>query len=106
MVKFWQILLFQGTLESVGNRSSSGNQLISSTTDSLPSCRISYDQDPSEMAVRLASRVLSLEPTSCPRAVPVSLWPSEPTTPISQTGEICYGGSSVALFCVPLCHGE
>lgn len=77
------------------------NNINTKFIEQLPKSKMSFDQEPSEVAIRLASRLLRTNPSKCRRALSVSLWHSEPSTP-SHSGEQSFAGFNVALFCVPV----
>ncbi len=64
----------------------------------LPRCRMSFDQEPSEVALGYLRRLARPSHIRCRRAVRVALWQSEPSTPSHSV----VGRCSSALFCIPL----
>lgn len=70
----------------------------------LPRTRITFDQEPAEIAADLALRTLNnfggknADVGRFRRAVPVALWKSEPSSP-SHSCDHSMAGFSAALFC-------
>lgn len=72
----------------------------------LPRTRITFDQEPSEIAANLATKLLNVFGKGFAqrfrRAVPVALWKSEPSSPSHSSHDYSMAGFSAALFCAPI----